>query len=74
MTLVIKRGAKPLAWTISSVGQSGRLITDWSRVRVPDGPPMCPCRGTHLGVLDSEETYNLGQMSYWWLFRHCNDA
>ena len=38
MTLVIKRGAQPLTWTISSVGQSGRLITDSSRVRVPDGP------------------------------------
>lgn len=26
-------------WTISSVGQSVRLITGRSRVRVPDGPP-----------------------------------
>ena len=26
-------------WAISSVGQSCRLITGWSGVRVPDGPP-----------------------------------
>ena len=26
-------------WAISSVGQSHRLITGWSGVRVPDGPP-----------------------------------
>ena len=25
----------------SSVGQSGRLITDWSGVQVPEGPPLC---------------------------------
>ena len=25
-------------WTLSSVGQSTRLITDRSRVRVPEGP------------------------------------
>ena len=29
-------------WAFSSVGQSGRLITDWSRVRVPEGPPSGP--------------------------------
>ena len=29
-------------WAFSSVGQSGRLITDWSRVRVPEGPPFGP--------------------------------
>ena len=27
-------------WAISSVGQSCRLITGWSGVRVPDGPPF----------------------------------
>ena len=26
------------AWAFSSVGQSGRLITGWSRVQVPEGP------------------------------------
>ena len=26
----------------SSVGQSGRLITDWSAVRVREGPPVGP--------------------------------
>ena len=26
-------------WAFSSVGQSGRLITGWSGVRVPEGPP-----------------------------------
>lgn len=26
------------SWTFSSVGQSNRLITDRSRVRVPEGP------------------------------------
>ena len=29
----------PLIRAFSSVGQSGRLITDWSGVRVPEGPP-----------------------------------
>ena len=27
-------------WAFSSVGQSSRLITDRSRVRVPEGPPI----------------------------------
>ncbi len=30
------------ARAISSVGQSNRLITGWSGVRVPDGPPVKP--------------------------------
>ena len=29
-----------VAWAFSSVGQSGRLITDWSGVQVPEGPPF----------------------------------
>ena len=32
--------ASQLIWAISSVGQSNRLITGWSGVRVPDGPPI----------------------------------
>ena len=44
------RGSNPLgvtiflssqAWAFSSVGQSGRLITGWSGVQVPEGPPYC---------------------------------
>ena len=27
-------------WAFSSVGQSSRLITGWSWVRVPEGPPL----------------------------------
>ena len=27
-------------WAFSSVGQSSRLITGWSWVRVPEGPPI----------------------------------
>ncbi len=35
----VKRSAEsPLSWAFSSVGQSGRLITSWSGVRVPEGP------------------------------------
>lgn len=30
----------PREWAFSSVGQSTRLITGWSGVRVPDGPRM----------------------------------
>lgn len=26
-------------WALSSVGQSYRLITGWSGVRIPEGPP-----------------------------------
>ena len=33
------RSSAPIKWTISSVGQSARLITGRSGVRVPDGPP-----------------------------------
>ena len=43
------RGSNPLGVTIflllrafSSVGQSGRLITGWSRVQVPEGPLSGP--------------------------------
>ncbi len=32
-------------WTISSVGESNRLITGGSGVRVPDGPPHFLSRG-----------------------------
>ena len=35
-------GGQPFSntlWAFSSVGQSGRLITGWSGVRVPEGPP-----------------------------------
>ena len=38
------------ARAISSVGQSNRLITGWSGVRVPDGPPIKPA-GNILPVL-----------------------
>ena len=37
----MKRGLRPEGiWAFSSVGQSGRLITGWSGVQVPEGPPM----------------------------------
>ena len=39
-------------WAISSVGQSPRLITGWSWVRVPDGPPyQHPNFDTKLGCV-----------------------
>ena len=31
--------ASEAQWAFSSVGQSGRLITGWSGVQVPEGPP-----------------------------------
>ena len=34
----IPTGSLLFPWAFSSVGQSGRLITGWSRVRVPEGP------------------------------------
>ena len=40
-------------WTISSVGQSVRLITGRSRVRVPDGPPGTPLTSVK-GSVNSE--------------------
>ena len=30
-------------WAFSSVGQSTRLITGWSGVRIPEGPPLFIC-------------------------------
>ena len=32
--------SKTIIRPFSSVGQSGRLITGWSRVRIPEGPPI----------------------------------
>ena len=45
----------------SSVGQSDRLITGWSRVRVPEGPPSAPAwRGASrrgMSLADSMSGY-----------------
>ena len=41
-------GGQPFSntlWAFSSVGQSGRLITGWSGVRVPEGPPRRQKKG-----------------------------
>ena len=37
-----RTGCKQFIWALSSVGQSARLITGWSRVRIPEGPPKSP--------------------------------
>ena len=41
---------RPTVRAISSVGQSNRLITGWSGVRVPDGPPKID--RSHLRFVD----------------------
>ena len=39
--------------TLSSVGQSGRLITDWSQVRILQGPPFHIRRNTQVWLKGS---------------------
>ena len=55
------RSSAPIKWTISSVGQSARLITGRSGVRVPEGPPYGGIAqlGEHLPCTQGVKSSNL---------------
>lgn len=58
MSSIIRSISNTIKRAVSSVGQSSRLISDWFRVRVPDGP-------LHVGVVELADTAGLNPAIEW---------